>query len=72
VGKRVNGVLERAWLYADGLSPIAEYDGAGQLATMFIYADPVVCVDPEPAEPAWGTDTATIYGHLTLALRRKG
>jgi YD repeat-containing protein len=48
VGKRVNGVLERAWLYAGGLSPIAEYDGAGQLVSMFVYADPSgLCVTPE-------------------------
>ncbi len=38
VGKKVNGTLERAWLYKDGLNPIAELDGTGAIISRFIYA----------------------------------
>ncbi|MGK2858268.1 MAG: hypothetical protein ACSLFQ_13790 [Thermoanaerobaculia bacterium] len=37
VGKKVNGVLERAWLYADQLNPVAELDGAGNVVSRFVY-----------------------------------
>ena len=38
VGKKRNGALERAWLYRDGLNPVAELDGAGALVSRFVYA----------------------------------
>ena len=38
VGKRVDGNLERGWLYLDGLRPIAELDGDGTVRTWFVYA----------------------------------
>ncbi|MCC7542927.1 MAG: hypothetical protein IT379_42315 [Deltaproteobacteria bacterium] len=38
IGKRVNGVLEQAWLYQDGLRPIAELDGLGNVVSTFVYA----------------------------------
>jgi RHS repeat-associated protein len=38
IGKRVNGALERGWLYKDDLNPVAELDSAGNVATMFAYA----------------------------------
>lgn len=38
IGRLVNGVLERAWLYADGRNPIAELDGSGNLRSRFVYA----------------------------------
>jgi len=38
IGKKVNGVLTRAWLYKDGLNPIAELDGAGNVVSRFVYA----------------------------------
>ncbi|MFN2443291.1 MAG: RHS repeat protein, partial [Thermoanaerobaculia bacterium] len=37
VGKKVNGLLERAWLYTDQLNPIAELDGAGNVVSRFVY-----------------------------------
>ena len=37
VGKRLNGVLQRGWLY-DGIRPIAELDGSGTVVARFIYA----------------------------------
>jgi RHS repeat-associated protein len=37
VGKKVNGVLGKGYLYKDGLSPVAELDGAGNLVTLFVY-----------------------------------
>ena len=38
IGKKVNGTLERGWLYKDGLNPIAELDGTGAVISRFIYA----------------------------------
>jgi len=37
VGKKVNGVLVKAWLYQGELTPIAELDGSGQLVSQFVY-----------------------------------
>jgi RHS repeat-associated protein len=37
VGKKVNGVLVQGYLYKDGLSPVAELDGAGNVTTLFVY-----------------------------------
>ena len=38
IAKKVNGVLVQAFLYQDGLKPIAELDGANQAVSRFIYA----------------------------------
>lgn len=38
VGKRVNGRLVRGWLYQDGLKPIVELDGTGEVVSRFVYA----------------------------------
>ncbi|MCF8723755.1 RHS repeat-associated protein [Nitrospina gracilis] len=38
VGKRVDGVLVKGWLYKDSLNPIAELDGAGNVVARFIYS----------------------------------
>ncbi|MCI0537976.1 MAG: hypothetical protein L0Z50_22400 [Verrucomicrobiales bacterium] len=38
MGKKVNGALTQAFLYQDGLRPIAELDGTGTLVTRFVYA----------------------------------
>ena len=37
VGKKKNGVLEKAWLYRNQLNPAAELDGAGNLVGRFVY-----------------------------------
>jgi RHS repeat-associated protein len=37
IGKKVDGVLTKAWLYKDQLKPIAELDGAGNLVGRFVY-----------------------------------
>jgi len=37
VARRVDGVLERQWLYQDGVSPVAELDGAGTLQWRYVY-----------------------------------
>ena len=39
IGKRVDGILERAWLHDDQLRPGAELDGAGNVVSVFVYAD---------------------------------
>lgn len=38
VGKQVNGVLTRGYLYGRQIGPIAELEGSGQLLSQFIYA----------------------------------
>lgn len=38
IGRKENGTLERAWLYKDGLNPIAELDGVGNITARFVYA----------------------------------
>src|SRR5207237_5888400 len=38
IGKRMNGVLAQGFLYQDGLKPIAELDGTGNLVSQFVYA----------------------------------
>ena len=38
VGKKRNGVLEKQWLYKDGLNIVAELDGSGSLVSRFVYA----------------------------------
>ena len=38
VGKRLNGILVRQWLYRATPNPVAELDGAGALAARFVYA----------------------------------
>ncbi len=37
IGKMVNGVLTKQWIYRDQLKPVAELDGAGNLVGEFIY-----------------------------------
>jgi len=37
IGKMVNGVLTKQWLYRDQLKPVAELDGSGNLVSEFVY-----------------------------------
>lgn len=37
VGKSINGVHVKGWLYADQLRPIAEFDGDGTIVSRFVY-----------------------------------
>ncbi|MBF0152113.1 MAG: RHS repeat-associated core domain-containing protein, partial [Magnetococcales bacterium] len=37
VGKRVNGGLVSGYLYANGVNPVAELDGSGNVVTRFVY-----------------------------------
>ncbi len=38
IGKKVNGALMQGFLYRDGLRPVAELDGAGNVVSRFVYA----------------------------------
>ena len=38
VGKKVNGTLERQWIYDGQLRPVAELDGTGAMVSQFVYA----------------------------------
>jgi hypothetical protein len=37
IGKKVNGVLTQGFLYQDGLNPVAELDGSGNVVARFVY-----------------------------------
>jgi RHS repeat-associated protein len=37
VGKKIDGVLVKQWIYRDALKPVAELDGAGNLVAEFVY-----------------------------------
>ncbi len=37
IARAVNGVRTQAWVYGEGLMPLAEYDGTGALSTTFVY-----------------------------------
>jgi RHS repeat-associated protein len=37
VGRKVDGVLEHAWLYQNGLNPVAELDGTGAEQWRYVY-----------------------------------
>ncbi len=37
IGKKVNGTLVEGWIYAGGLAPVAETDGAGSVTTTYVY-----------------------------------
>lgn len=39
VGKKVDGVLQKSWIYRDQLSPVAQFDGDGNLTHRFVYAE---------------------------------
>ncbi|MBI2570473.1 MAG: hypothetical protein HYV63_26020, partial [Candidatus Schekmanbacteria bacterium] len=38
IGEKIDGVLERAWLYQDALEPVAELGGDGEIVSIFVYA----------------------------------
>ena len=38
VGKKVDGVLVKGWLYRSQLQPVAELDGAGNVVARFVYS----------------------------------
>jgi RHS repeat-associated protein len=39
VGRKVNGTLQRTWLWDGSLAVVAEFDGDGQLLSRFVYGD---------------------------------
>ncbi len=41
IGKKVDGVLEKGWLYKDQLNPVAELDGAGNVVSRFVYGSKI-------------------------------
>jgi RHS repeat-associated protein len=45
VGKKVNGAVQRRWIYRDTLRPIAELDAAGNVVARYVYADGVGAED---------------------------
>ncbi|MBL4664814.1 MAG: hypothetical protein JKY23_02495, partial [Nitrospinaceae bacterium] len=38
IGRKVDGTLDKGWLYKDQLNPVAELDGAGNIVSRFVYA----------------------------------
>jgi len=39
IGKKVDGILEKGWIYKDQLNQHAEYDGSGNLVNLFVYGE---------------------------------
>jgi RHS repeat-associated protein len=37
IGRRVNGTLDKGWLYRDGLRPVAQINSAGQVEAVFVF-----------------------------------
>ncbi len=37
IGKKLDGTLEKVWLYRDDLNPVAELDGSGNAQAIFVY-----------------------------------
>ncbi len=37
IGRSVDGVFERGWIYGDSLHPIAEFDASGQIQSIFVF-----------------------------------
>jgi len=61
VGKKVNGVLVKGWLYKDSLKPIAELDGAGNVVAEFVYGSKhaigqMIALAPRLANPVSAAD----------------
>ncbi len=54
VGKRVNGVLVKQWLWADQLKIAAELDGSGNLVSRFVYGK-------KPTTPELVIQGSTVY-----------
>ena len=60
VGKKIHGELQKTWIYRDQLSPVAQFDGEGNLTHRFVYAEMghspswMVTIDPV-------TDEETVY-----------
>jgi RHS repeat-associated protein len=64
VGKKIDGVVQKTWIYRDQLSPVAQFDGDGNLTHRFVYAEQahspswMVMIDPV-------TEVETLYRFLT-------
>jgi len=58
VGRKVDGTLEKGWLYQDGLNPVAETDGQGNVTERFVYGT-------KPNVPAYMIKDGTTYRFIT-------
>lgn len=54
IGKLVDGILVKGWLYRDQLNPVAELDGQGNVIARFVYAD-------QPNVPAYMVRNGGVY-----------
>jgi RHS repeat-associated protein len=64
VGKKIDGVVQKTWIYRDQLSPVAQFDDDGNLTHRFVYAEQghspswMVMIDPV-------TEAETVYRFIT-------
>jgi RHS repeat-associated protein len=58
IGKKINGTLVRGWLYRNGLTPVAELDGAGAVRAQFVFGD-------NKGSPAYMISGGTNYVFVT-------
>ncbi len=67
IGKKVNGALQKGWLYKDQLNPVAELDASGAVAARYVYgAKPNVPAYLVKIDPDTGAETTyrIISDHL--------
>jgi len=69
VGKIVDGVLERAWLWRGQLQPVAELDGSGNVVARFVYAGGVNV--PDAMVLGTGETYRFVKDHITRSCRRR-
>ena len=62
VGKKIDGVLNRGWLYQDQLNPVAELDDQGNVVWRFVYGTRSNV--PDYMEDATGSRYRLITDHL--------
>ncbi len=67
IGKKVNGTLQKGWLYRDQLNPVAQLNADGEITRRFVYADQanvpayMIAIDPATGEE---TEYRIVSDHL--------
>ena len=74
VGKKIDGELLKTWIYRDQLSPVAQFDGEGNLTHRFVYAEKahspswMVRIDPVTQDEAIYRIVADHLGSVRLVI----
>jgi len=74
VGKKNDGELQKTWIYREQLSPVAQFDGEGNLTHRFVYAEKahspswMVTIDPVTGEETVYRIIADHLGSIRLVI----